>query len=247
MWVVAGEIIIETKKQRQEVWTMQRKTFWFLGLSMPFVIVAWLLLGTHVQAAQELEMKAGKPESQFQKAHESFLKKDFKAAASEIRKGAAFLKTEAGHATEDGKKVLMASVHELEKLAGDVEKGTVTSAKDLKDVFARAYHALANNYYLKASEDWAKKEAKDTGQALKAAAVQLEHAMAWSGHKVETGAAEVIKGAHVVAGKLIKGAGWVPEEVGNGIELVGKEVEKFGTYIQPRSATNGEATSDGVL
>ncbi|HED00213.1 MAG TPA: hypothetical protein ENN18_07510 [Proteobacteria bacterium] len=118
---------------------MHRKTFWFLGLLMPFVIVAWMLaLGTHVQAAQGLEIKAGKPESHFQKAQESFLKKDFKAAASEIRKGAAFLKTEAGHATEDGKKVLMASVRELEKLAGDVEKGTVTSVKDLKDAFARA-------------------------------------------------------------------------------------------------------------
>jgi len=93
---------------------------------------------------------------------------------------------------------------------------------------------LANNYYLKASEDWAKKEAKDSGRALKAAAVYLEHAGNWSGHEMETGAAEVIKGAHVVAGKLIKGAGWGAEEVSKGIKDIGHEIAKLGKVIETK-------------
>jgi len=214
---------------------MRHKTFCLLTVLLPFIVITWALApATKAEAAQEPPAQVGEPESQFQKAHESFLKKDFKTAASEIRKGAALLETEAAHATEDGKKVLMASVHELEKLADDVEKGTVTSAKDLKDAFARAYQSLANNYYLKASEDWAKKEAKDTGQALKSAAAYLEQAVTWSGHKMEAGAAEVIKGAHVVAGKLIKGAGWGAEEVSKGVKDIGREIAKLGKAIETK-------------
>ncbi|KPL03066.1 MAG: hypothetical protein AMJ90_04065 [candidate division Zixibacteria bacterium SM23_73_2] len=91
------------------------------------------------------------PEFHFQKAHEFFLKKDFKAAGSEIRKGAAFLKLEAGRSTTEGKKTLEASADELGKLAEDVEKGAVASEKQLKDAFARADHALAKHHYLKGS------------------------------------------------------------------------------------------------
>ena len=84
----------------------------------------------------------------FQKAHNFFLKKDFKAVAAEIRNAAELLKQEAEKATIEGKKALTASINELEKLAKDVEKGTVTSEKKLKDAFARAEHALAKNAIL---------------------------------------------------------------------------------------------------
>ena len=173
------------------------------------------------------------PEFHFQKAHEFFLKKDFKAAGSEIRKGAAFLKLEAGRSTTEGKKTLEASADELGKLAEDVEKGAVASEKQLKDAFARADHALAKHHYLKASEYWAKKDEKKTGHALKAAAQALEHAAAWSGHKLETAAIDVIKGVRVGSGKLIEGMGWSADEVGKGINELGNEISKLGKAIEP--------------
>jgi hypothetical protein len=41
--------------------------------------------------------------------------------------------------------------------------------------------------------------------------------------------------AHVlVAGKLIEGAGWVPEEVGKGITAIGTEISKLGKKIESK-------------
>jgi hypothetical protein len=81
-------------------------------------------------------------ESHFRKARESFLQNDSQEAASEIRKIATLLKEEADQATEKGKGALMASFHELEKLADEVEKGTVTTVKELDEAFAHAYQSL---------------------------------------------------------------------------------------------------------
>ena len=216
---------------------MRNKTFWFPVILISFTVICWTFaLATEAQTVQEPSVKKGNgnAESNFQKAHEFFLKKDFKIAASEIRKGADFMKKEAESATEEGKKVLAASVHELEKLATDVEKGAVKSEKELKDTFARANNALARHHYLKASEQWAKKETKSTGNALKNAAQHLEQAAKWSGHKLEAGSSEVVKGARAVADKLIQGTKWVAEEVSKGIKDMGNEISKLGKQIEPK-------------
>ncbi len=92
--------------------------------------------------AEEMSSTAS-PEDHFRKARESFLKKDMRTAAAEIRKGALLLKLKAGHAKEKAKEALIASSHELEKLAQGLEKGTVTSIRDLRQAFARADRALA--------------------------------------------------------------------------------------------------------
>jgi hypothetical protein len=203
-----------------------------LFLSLTIILLALPSL-TGSQTAQKTAPEEEGTVSDFQKAHEFFLKKDLKAAASEIRKGAEVLKKEVGNATEEGKKVLTASIQELEKLANDVEKGTVKSEKKLKDAFARADHALAQHHYLKASESWVKKETKNTGNALKNAAQHLEQAAKWSGRKLEAGSSEVVKGAREVADKLIKGTKWVAEEVSKGIKDIGNEISKIGEKIKP--------------
>jgi hypothetical protein len=110
----------------------------------------------------------------------------------------------------------------------------VASEKQLKDAFARADHALANHHYLKASEYWAKKDEKKAGHALKAAAQHLEQAAAWSGHKLEAGALDVIDGVRAGAGKLTEGTGWAADEVGKGIDDLGKEISKLGKAIEPK-------------
>jgi len=168
-----------------------------------------------------------------QKGREGFLKKDLKAAAQEIREGAAFLRLEAGRATADGRKALLAAVRDLGKLADGVERGTVPAVKDLDAVFARAHQALARHHHLKAAAAWGKKAARQAGQDLKAAATHLEHAAAWVGKKGEAGVVEMVKGTRLLAGKLIEGAGWVPAEVGKGLESIGKEIEKLGKAIEP--------------
>ena len=91
-----------------------------------FLISTWAFSpGLKAQTSQTPSVKVEEPESSFQKADEFFLKKDLKAAATEIRKGAGFLKKKVKEASKEGEEALKASVRELEKLAGDVEKGTV--------------------------------------------------------------------------------------------------------------------------
>jgi len=215
---------------------MHRKTFLLPIIFMFFFIITWAFAPvTKAQTTQKSTMEVEEPESQFEKAHEFFLKKDLKAAASEIRKGVAFLKQEAGSAAKDGKKDLTASIQELEKLANEVEKGAVTSEKKLKDAFVRANHALANHHYLKASEYWAKKEEKKAGHSLKSAVLHFEHAVVWSGHEFETGEAIVIKDIHTVAGKLIEGKKWTSEEVSKGIKNIGNEISKLGKKTEPKN------------
>lgn len=117
------------------------------------------------------------PEEHFHRAHEFFLKKDRKKAAADIRKGVASLKLEAGRATEEGKKLMEDSGHELVKLAEDVEHGTITSVKQLDEAFARVHQALAHHHHPKAKESWtnrAEQAAHKIGQDLQAAAVHFD-------------------------------------------------------------------------
>jgi hypothetical protein len=179
-------------------------------------------------------------EEHFHRAHESFLKKDLKKAAAEIRKGEAFLKLEAGRATEEGKKLMEESGHDLAKLAEDVEHGTITSVKRLDEAFARAHQALAHHHHLKAKESWtnkAEQAAHKVGQDLQAAAEHFDQGLVWTGHKAEAAGAKAIKDARLLAGKLIQGSGWVPAEVGKGIEYVGEEIEKFGKKVAPAKSS----------
>jgi hypothetical protein len=174
---------------------------------------------------------ADEPQHHFMRAFEHFLKHEWQAAAAEIRKGAGFLKLEAARAAADAKKELTAAVQMLEKLAGDVEKGAVRSAKDLQDVFAKAEHAVAKHHYLKAAEAWAKKWIKKAGHELRAAAVSLEHGFAWAGQKLEAIMIKSIDDARHIAEKLIEGVDWVAEEVGKTIEYLGKEIDKLGKAV----------------
>jgi len=189
---------------------------------------------SRAQAAGEPSVKAGEPASHFQKADELFLKKDFKAAASEIRKGAEFLTQKAKSATKDSQEGLSASAQELEKLANNVEKGGVTSEKQLKDAFARSCHALSNYEYGRASESWAEKKTKETGQALTDAAQYMDQAAKWSGRELEAGTTNTIDYTRMVGGKLVKGADWTAGEVDKGIKGIGSALSKLGDNIKSK-------------
>ncbi|HUK41332.1 MAG TPA: hypothetical protein VLX11_09820 [Candidatus Acidoferrales bacterium] len=171
--------------------------------------------------------QANSSEENFQKAHESFMKKDTQAAAVEILKGAAFLKVEASHASGQAKQALNASVQELERLAQAVEQGTVTSGQDLRRAFARADRALAEEHFQEAVESWSKKEVHKTGQDLTAAADDVRQAFSWTGQKLNSTTEAAINDAHGVVTKLIEGVAWTREEVGKDLDTMSKEIGKL--------------------
>jgi hypothetical protein len=213
---------------------MYHKTLLFTTLMFLLITAPVFSPASRAQAAQEPSVKADQPGSHFQKAVELFVKKDLKTAASEIRKGAGFLKLKAKSATKEGKEGLSASAQELEKLAKDVEKGGVTSEKQLKDTFARSYEALSKNEYRRASESWTKKKTRETGLALTNAAQDMEQAAKWSGRELEKGTADTIDYARAVGGKLVKGAGWTADEVDKGIKEMSSALAKFGEKMEPK-------------
>ena len=173
------------------------------------------------------------PDSHFRRAHDDFLKKDYKATATEIRKGEAYVKLESARATTDSRKALTATTQELEGLAKDVEKGTVKDVKKLDDAFARADQSLAKSHYVKASESWAKKLSDKTGYELKAATESLEEAASWSGSEASSGASTAVKDGRTASGRLISGTGWAVDEVGKAIDSVGQGIEQVGKKVAP--------------
>ncbi len=172
-----------------------------------------------------------KSEEHFQRARESFLKKDTHAAAIEILEGAAFLKRQAGHATGEAKEALTASVSELENLAQGVAQGTLSSVGDLRGALARADRAWAEAHFQSAVESWSRKEAKTTGEDLNAAADHVRQAFAWTGQKLSATTEAAVKHAHALAAKLTEGAGWTKEEVDKGLDRMNKEVGKLGEEV----------------
>lgn len=173
------------------------------------------------------------PNTYFQAAHDSFLSKEYKKAAEEIRKGAAFVRLEAGSAAGKAKQDLDALEQELRSLAKDVEQGAVQNVKRLDAAFAKANHDLALSHRVKAYEAWDKKEFQKAGNELKAAATLVENGASWIGAEAKASAVAAIRDSRLVAGKLIEGSGYATEEVGKAIDSLGKAIDDLGRKIEP--------------
>lgn len=173
------------------------------------------------------------PNAHFQSAHDSFLSKDYKKAAEEIRKGTAFVRTEEGSAIAKAKLDLRTSERDLDRLAKNVEKGSVKDVKDLDNAFARADEALALSHQIKANEAWDKKELAKVEHELKAGTKHVEDAAAWTGAEAKSAVAATVRDTRTLAAKLADGSGYAVEEVGKGINDLGKTIADLGQKIQP--------------
>jgi serine protease Do len=196
-----------------------------------------LLIALVWATASQAQTRAREPREQseldqlFKKAREAFLKKDVKAAVSDIREGETFVKKEADRAAGEAKQALTASVQELDKLAEEVKKRAIRRVKELDSVFARTHHALARYYQEKASESWAKKASTEAGHYLKLASVHLENALAWGGHRIEADSAAAIEEAKRIGEKMEKGTSGAASEVSQGIDAIRKEIDEAGRKI----------------
>ena len=180
---------------------------------------------------------ADEPDRHIGRAREAFLMADAKTAAAEIRKAAVHIRIATGHAAERGKRGLIHSEHELENLAKRIETGTVKSVEELDVTTSKALHALADLPYIKAADAWRKREARVSGQYLRAAVDNLEHAAARSDARMRAATAEIAKNSRLISSKLIEGTGYVVDEVGAGFEAVGHEIERVGSRISPAKPT----------
>jgi hypothetical protein len=196
-----------------------------------FTLIVAGILPTTAMAASESQSSI---EQTFQKAKQNYLEKNMNSAVEQIQKSASYMKAKAAKASDEGKEALNTSAKELEKLADDVKKGTVTSVKRMEETFARAYVALASDSHIKSTESWAKKETVKAGDALDSANKYLERSFAWAGQKIETRTKEVMKKSQELSLKLKKKGSVVVEDVGKSMKDAGNEIEKFGKRISPK-------------
>jgi hypothetical protein len=175
------------------------------------------------------------PQRHFGAAVEDFAKKDFKAAAAEVREASAYVRLESVRAIGDAKKGLESARTGLDETALALDRGAVKSEQDLTRVFARAEQALAVAHRAKAAESWARKAYETTGYEMKAAAQDLEAASSWTEAELKTGATQAAVDARVIGDKLASGGVWAKDEVSKGFESLATSLNKLGHSIGSKS------------
>jgi hypothetical protein len=171
------------------------------------------------------------PQRQFTDAVAAYARKDYKAAAADIRKATSYLRLEASRATGDAKQELDSSIAQLAKLAIPVEKGEVTDEQSLTKAFAKANHALALEHRSRAAGSWVRKEYDKAGYELKAAAHGLESAAGWFGGEAKAGASATVADTRALGDKLAVGGIWTRDEVAKGFESLGNGINTLGEKI----------------
>ena len=171
------------------------------------------------------------PQRHFGSAIEAYAKKDYQAAATEIRKATSYVRLEAGRATGDAKQALQSSVAELDTLAASVEKDALKDATALEKAFTHSNYALALAHHVKAAESWTRKEYDKAGYELKAAAHGLESAAGWAGAESKAGASAAVADTKALGEKLASGATWARDEVATGFEALGNAINALGQKI----------------
>lgn len=178
---------------------------------------------------------AEEPQRHFGAAVEAYAKKDYKAAATEVRKAASYVRLEAARAAGDVKTGLDAANADLEKTAAALDKGALKVQKDMETSFASANHALALAHRARAAESWARKSYDQVGYELKAAAQGLESGAVWAGNEAKAAASGASADARAIGDKLASGGVWAKDEIAKGFESLGSGLNKLGQSIGSRS------------
>ncbi len=184
------------------------------------------------------------PGLQLGMARESFLTVDLGATAKRLRKAATILRSESNQSGDVTGPPLNHSADELESLAHRVENGKVDSVQELDRPMARALHRLSRHHYLMAERSWLQKRAERTGEQLRAAVDNLEHAAQLSGQEVQAATQTVAKDVRSISARLVKGMSYGVDEVGKGFENLGKQVESVGKAMEPAPAVSARG-ADG--
>jgi len=184
------------------------------------------------------------PEQHFKMASRYFAKGDRNQAAAQIRVGAAMVKLEAGRHDATNKTGLDDAAKHLDDVAAGVSSGSVKSAKDLNDAFARADMALARHYHEMAKESEAQNEHGSTGYWLQGTADSLEDSAHWSGRKLAEAGNASVNGARSLGLKLESGTQWTADEVKKSVSDLGNEIDSLDGHASNTGTSSGGSASN---
>lgn len=173
----------------------------------------------------ELRDEAGR---HLDRARESFLNGHTRSAAQEFRKAAIMMKIDASHEQAPVDTALLKSAHELDRLTERLRNGQSTDTiDDIDFISSRALDVLAQHEHAKAATAWRLHYPHRSGLYLRAAADNLERAMLRAPGELSTAAANAIRSARHLSGKLIDGTASATDEAGRGIEALGHQIQRF--------------------
>jgi hypothetical protein len=132
----------------------------------------------------------------------AIINKQYKAAATDLRKAAALVSAEADRASDDNRTKLTRDAAALQVLASEVEAGQVKDVKAFDAQLVRTRADLAGHHYVESAEAWAKKDTVAAGRSLAAAARYVKDALSSAGQETEIDAARGLKAAESFGEKL---------------------------------------------
>jgi hypothetical protein len=167
-------------------------------------------------------------------ARAALARHDAQTASRDVAAGAAFLRVHAGAATGTARADLLESAQRFDGLALDIRRGEVRSPDQFDGSVRGLDGVLARHHWERATHAWERRETAKAGQELRAAADATERAAHRAGLDTEVATRDVVRGARLVSGKLIDGAGWTVDEVGKGIADLGAAIDRLGHHLEPR-------------
>jgi hypothetical protein len=165
-----------------------------------------------------------------------------RAARKELGRAARQLEKKVYPASGELKHALVKQVLALRSLSAEVDRGYVTDPREIGASAARAHAALAKYHQVRAEERWLDEKSRDAGRELGAAAHHLERGAAWLGHGSDTLVLTTTRDAGVLSEQLVEGR-YVPEQVDDGIQAVGREIDRLGWQPEPRQGRRAPARS----
>jgi hypothetical protein len=151
----------------------------------------------------------------FMEARTAYNSRNFTASADHLRQASELLRRDAANANGDVADNLRGTAKDLDKLAESVQRGEERSFDDVNDKIGDAYKNMADFNYQKARESYDRYRSSgqtsgrdvETGNALNAAAQNLEDWAAVTGRTLKSGTRTAISTTRDLAGRMISGTG----------------------------------------
>lgn len=180
------------------------------------------------------------PSAHMQRADRGLLRRDYQAAARDLRSASAYLDLAAGNAEVHQQAGLQACALEL---AGVADLLTGTAGGELDDLpslsvaFARAESAIAADHQARASQALDADKPELAGHFLSASIQHLENAVSWTGQVLVDPAATQAQALRLLAARMIEGQEEAIRLAGGGVAWVGGEVQRLqrvlGAHVLP--------------
>lgn len=159
-------------------------------------------------------------------------------ARRELSRAARQLEKRVHPAEGEVKQALVKNAVALKSLSAEVDRGHVRDPLIIDEAAGRAHTALAKFHQVRAEELWSKEKARDAGRELRAAAHHLQRGAVWLGQGTDNAIRTASGDARALSGQL-EGAGYAPEQVDDGIQAVGREIDRLGWKVEPRQGHQG--------